>query len=282
MTSCASVFGASPSSGWAAGAILLGLVLVGMADSAIDPQIRLFPLYFLPLVAAAWRFGRCGALVFSVLASVCWIVAAYLSGGHYARGYFWVINVITQLIVFLTISLLVAYLRDALARESEFGHKDALTGLSNRRAFFQRAGDVLALCHRNRRPIALAVLDLDNFKGVNDRHGHEAGDLLLTDVAGAMTAYLRSSDIVARLGGDEFLILLPESDRAATAHTLEKLRAHLEQLPSLAANGVSASIGAVAYASAPADLSAMVRTADALMYRAKADGRNRVEVQEVA
>jgi len=281
LRSCAGVFGASSSRRWAAGAVLLGLFLVSFADSWINPQIRIFPLYFLPLVAAAWRFGQRGAACCAVLAAVAWAIAAYLSGGRYDHGYFWAINFSTQLIAFLSIALLVAYLRDALKRERDLSHKDALTGLSNRRSFFERAADVLALCHRHHRAVALAVVDLDNFKAVNDRHGHEAGDALLKTVAGALNETLRTSDIIARVGGDEFFILLPESDLPATETTLDKLRQHLEHLPALRSECVTASVGAVVCHHAPRDVSEMIRCADALMYRAKFGGKNRVEVARI-
>ncbi|HTC77354.1 MAG TPA: diguanylate cyclase, partial [Terriglobales bacterium] len=104
----------------------------------------------------------------------------------------------------------------ALAAEKELSRSDPLTGLPNRRAFYEVALAEADRARRYRHPLSLAYLDVDNFKQVNDDYGHDAGDELLVRVAEVLRRNLRNNDIVARLGGDEFAMLLPETPASAT------------------------------------------------------------------
>jgi len=125
------------------------------------------------------------------------------------------------------VGLLIATLRRSLTRERELSRTDPLTALSNSRAFYEEARRLLALCRRQHRPITVAYIDVDNFKAVNDRLGHQAGDELLKGIALQVRASIRPSDLSARLGGDEFAILLPELSQRDAGLTLERLRASL-------------------------------------------------------
>jgi diguanylate cyclase (GGDEF)-like protein len=125
----------------------------------------------------------------------------------------------------------------------------------------------------------LIYLDLDGFKQVNDHHGHASGDCVLREVATVLTEMARASDLPARIGGDEFVVLLAgrEVDTAAAAHRYcQRIEATMKR------NGwsVTASIGAVSFPVAPADVEEALCAADALMYNAKASGKNRVLHQE--
>ncbi len=105
--------------------------------------------------------------------------------------------------------------------------RDALTGVLMRRPFIELAGGELARCERDGRSLCLAMLDLDDFKAVNDRYGHEAGDAVLRAVAASVRASVRTDDLVARFGGDEFLILLRDSGRDQGSLVMERTRADL-------------------------------------------------------
>jgi diguanylate cyclase (GGDEF)-like protein/PAS domain S-box-containing protein len=120
-------------------------------------------------------------------------------------------------------------LEDALAKEQEAATTDALTHLANRRAFYAAGETEVRRARRYQRPLALAYLDLDNFKAVNDGLGHEVGDALLVTVAALVRGNVRSTDMVARLGGDEFAVLLPETDDAAARTVMEKVSAALRE-----------------------------------------------------
>ena len=260
-------------------AVLFGILLVGVIDYLSGTEIRVVPLYFLPLIPAAWVFGRKGAVGSSLVATAVWVALLGLAGQQYSHSYIWVINAVTQGLIFLVVSLLIAWLHKSLRRERLLSSTDALTGLANRRSFYAQAGITLALCSRNHNPASLAYLDLDNFKQVNDLRGHESGDALLRTVGEVLVGCLRASDIAARVGGDEFVVLLADTTIEQARVVLDKIRARLAEAPEVQACAVTVSIGAVSYAHAPTDISVMIKAADELMYSAKASGKDSIQVQ---
>jgi diguanylate cyclase (GGDEF)-like protein len=166
-------------------------------------------------------------------------------------------------------------LEAALAKERELSRLDALTGVGNRRAFYEVLEAERSRAVRYSRPLTVAYLDLDNFKKVNDSKGHGAGDLLLTKVANKLRTSLRITDFVSRLGGDEFAVVLPETNVHAAEKVLEKLRVTLLEETSAHYCEVTFSIGAVTFLNPKDSLEVMVRIADETMYTAKTNGKNR-------
>lgn len=153
---------------------------------------------------------------------------------------------------------------------------DILTGLANRRLLRERTTRALAGARRGRSQLAVFMLDLDNFKMVNDSLGHDAGDELLNDVASRLLDCTRDEDTVARLGGDEFVVVAPEVDRAGAERLVEKLMAALSNPARLGGQAVTVrpSIG-IALSGVDGDSAdALLSAADAAMYDAKASGRN--------
>jgi len=152
-------------------------------------------------------------------------------------------------------------------------YEDPLTRVHNRRFLFTHLGALVSGARRHERPLSVAVIDIDDFKGVNDRHGHQAGDEVLVAVAGSLRACVRAEDAVGRLGGEEFLVVLPDTGPFAAARTAERLR-----LAVAAAGGpvpVTASVGWATLAPGE-DPDGLVRRADDALYEAKAAGRDRV------
>lgn len=264
---------------WILSVSIAGVLAVGFIDYKTGVEIRVFPLYFLPIVLSSWFAGRFSALLTVFLSAFIWMEAMYWGGRNYSHSYIWGVNFFTQGSVFVIIAMLVSHLKDALKRERSLSRTDYLTGLSNSRSFHEQAAGVLLLCHRNLRPVTLAYVDLDNFKHVNDVLGHDQGDELLRIVARIFSENLRASDIKARMGGDEFAILFPETTGRDAGPALEKIRHQLTQTPQLQSVSVTASIGAVSYARAPEELNVMIKAADDLMYQAKANGKNHVLVK---
>jgi diguanylate cyclase (GGDEF)-like protein len=148
---------------------------------------------------------------------------------------------------------------------------DPLTGLSNRRALDRDLGRALERLARTGRAVALLYLDLNDFKGVNDRYGHQAGDDLLVAVAGRLRAVVRAPATVARLGGDEFVVLAEDLQGAADARTLAQRMAHALDFAVDGGSGprVSASIGVAVATGAMVKSSALFGAADRAMYAAK-------------
>lgn len=259
-------------------AVLLGLLLVGWIDYATGVEVRAFPLYFLPLALAARRLGLYPAVGFAVLATLVWVVALAAAGRHYSNSVVWLINSLTQGSAFVLFSVLVARLQAALVREQKLARFDLLTGLPNRREFYRLAAREVLRCQHTGKAVTLVYLDLDNFKGANDQFGHARGDLVLGEVGRILLESLRTRDVVGRLGGDEFAVCLPETDATDAQLVLDRLHAEFATAADLTQSGVTVSIGAVAAEGGCADLDTLVQAADAVLYRVKASGRNRTEV----
>ncbi|CDF83065.1 hypothetical protein PKB_1707 [Pseudomonas knackmussii B13] len=165
------------------------------------------------------------------------------------------------------------------------GH-DPLTGLFNRRQFDQLVKQELARCDRQPMPVSLLMIDLDHFKFINDRYGHPLGDEVIRHTANLLRKHTRSTDSVARLGGEEFLLLLPDSAVPQAMAIAEKLRKLLEETPLPMKDGLlylTASFGiATLESGVSGTYERLYATADQALYRAKASGRNRVEVMDAA
>ena len=171
-------------------------------------------------------------------------------------------------------------LREALQRNVELAERDELTGLLNRR----RATELLELCAKQTArggSFAIVILDIDHFKRINDSHGHAAGDVVLRHFAHVAQSILRDGDVLARWGGEEFLLVLPTDSAASAAALSQRLRERTAAtsiaLPHGGAVTITVSIGVAALGEGELT-SAVLERADAALYRAKAKGRNRVEV----
>lgn len=256
--------------------VTLGIVIVGVIDYMTGTEIRVFPLYFIPLIIAASYLSKTVTVVFSILATMAWGAALYMGGKEYPHDYIWALNLFTQFVTFLFVALMYMRLSLLLEDEKQLSRTDKLTGLLNSRAFYEKAYAILDLCQRHKRALTLAYIDLDNFKNANDSKGHLHGDLLLTKVGDVLKASLRSSDLVARMGGDEFALFLPEMFPASAQAVLETIRSRIEAEPELLSCSITASIGAVSFAEAPDNVDQLINTADELMYKAKKAGKNHV------
>jgi diguanylate cyclase (GGDEF)-like protein/putative nucleotidyltransferase with HDIG domain len=156
---------------------------------------------------------------------------------------------------------------------------DPLTGLANHRRFQERLRAELARAARHDRTLALALVDIDHFKAVNDAGGHAVGDEVLCAVAEHLREHLRGEDVLARIGGDEFALLLPESDAASAAAALERARQTVERAPLRAGARVTISVGICDLTHAR-DAESLARFADGALYWSKEHGRNRVSTYD--
>jgi diguanylate cyclase (GGDEF)-like protein len=158
---------------------------------------------------------------------------------------------------------------------------DALTGIHNRSLFDDRTQQAILQARRDKYGLALMYIDLDHFKPINDTYGHAVGDLVLIEAAQRMVNSVRESDTVARIGGDEFVVLLPSiNDYQAAVAVAEKIRSALEQPFELGGTQlrIGSSIGVAVYPEHGTNQDILAKNGDAALYRAKALGRNRVEM----
>ena len=173
-------------------------------------------------------------------------------------------------------------LSDSLAREEELASRDSLTGLPNRRALYDRARAELNRAQREKKSLGVIMIDIDHFKPINDKFGHAAGDEALRRVAEVLQRSKRDYDFTGRWGGDEFLAILPGTSILQAGLVAERIRASIGLIRP-AANGEEAvelqtSMGVACASPAfhPVELDELLKQADGALYRAKAEGRNRV------
>jgi diguanylate cyclase (GGDEF)-like protein len=249
--------------------------LLGMVDYYCDiysgKNYTLLFFYFLPVAFVAWFAGRNAGVAMAVLCVGIKIVAQFhpeetLSLLLWTNG--------SAFAFYLVFGILLAKMRQLLDKERAMSRIDHLTGAVNRKVFLEVTTNEILRLGRYGHPFSIAYLDLDNFKEINDTHGHSTGDFLLQTVVATISAHLRRTDVVSRLGGDEFAILFPNSDKQAAFVALHKIRdqlhLHLEQ-HNLA---VTFSIGVLTCTVAPKTADEVISLADNLMYEVKRSGKN--------
>ncbi len=172
--------------------------------------------------------------------------------------------------------------QEALEREAS---RDSLTDLWNRRAILDLLKREMSRSNREGRPIAAVMVDVDNFKEINDRIGHLAGDEVLREVTRRIASTLRSSDVLGRIGGEEFLIILYPGEEKTAVEVMERARRACASIPVSIEAGefeVTVSLGAaIGEVEDDIDLATVLKTADQALYRAKNNGRNRSEIESL-
>jgi diguanylate cyclase (GGDEF)-like protein len=181
----------------------------------------------------------------------------------------------------LTIGKLLSELEEKNRELQELAYYDPLTGLPNRRFFFEHASLIFEEAKRYEKSLSLLVMDIDHFKKINDTYGHDVGDLVLKTFADVLRGIVRQSDICARFGGEEFVILLPNTDMEGAKVLAERIRTAVSKNPVEYGSIVvvfTVSIGASQYRKGMQNIDELIKEADIALYRAKEGGRNRVEV----
>ncbi len=251
------------------------LGVVALADFMTGPDLAFSIFYLLPTILVSWYLGRTSGALASIVCIITWLtmdrISARIPPSYFFSGW----SALVRLGYFLIINHLLWLARQSWLRERQFASFDALTGLANARWFKEKAEIELERARRYGRPFNLAYIDADNFKQVNDRFGHEAGDNVLRRIGTILNAEVRKSDLAGRLGGDEFAILLTEID-AKRAHEVMTRILNALRTEGEYSEIVSMSMGLVSFTQVTAAYDEIIRMADNLMYAAKREGKNRI------
>jgi diguanylate cyclase (GGDEF)-like protein len=273
--------GALSPAGWVASCVGI-VVCVGIADFVTGTEVELILFYLAPIGFGTWFVSVAAGAALSVASVAVSVASDALHRIHAGEAGIplgllgW--NGAVELGTALSLVLVLAALRERLEGEELLARTDALTRIANRRAFFEAAKHEIERARRTGRPLALAYVDCDDFKDVNDRLGHAQGDALLRTTAQALRGATRAVDAVARLGGDEFGLLLPETSPDEAEALLS--RVHGVLLSSMAWHGwkVGFSIGAAVFLAPPQSVDEMMMRADELMYAAKRQAKGSIRV----
>lgn len=258
------------------------LVLIagaGLGDWLSGAEVAFTLAYLLPIGIASWCLGRRLAIATAIVCSLIWIVDDLATRQFALPPAISMVNLGGELLIFLLFALLLSTLRARLLREHQLARTDPLTGLCNRRAFWDEARLELERSRRFHLPLSLVYLDVDDFKRVNDRLGHQRGDELLAGIAATLREGIRGLDTVARLGGDEFALLLAGTDQNGAVAAVERLRQRLQAAPWQAQFRATSSIGCITALVPLRDVDELVACADALMYAAKRAGKGSVRYE---
>jgi diguanylate cyclase (GGDEF)-like protein len=254
----------------------LGVSIVFAGDVLTGREMAFGLFYLIPVAVVTWFSGAKLGLGLSVVSAMAWFLADELAGVVYTRPLVRVWNAAVRLGFFLTVTFLLPALK-ALEHERALARVDDLTGAANRRHFSEL---LQAECDRSRRyghPFVVAYIDLDNFKAVNDRWGHDVGDEVLCAVVERARRHLRRTDVLARLGGDEFVVLLPETGPEAARVAIPKIHSALLDEMGRRNWPVSFSIGVVTCVDGSVSADALMRRVDEAMYAVKLKGKNAIE-----
>jgi len=259
--------------------LFLSIATITGVNALLHPfGLHVQPLYILPLCLAAWRIGLAACIaIAAIIAGIATSVAVFIN--HDVAGFLAIVQFALLTLMLSLVSAIVTSFRSRYERERDHASLDELTGALNRKGFLSRADAMRAQAASQSRPLLLAFIDLDGFKGVNDRLGHAEGDRVLSQFTKGAMRELRRVDCFGRLGGDEFAVLTPlESESAADAHVGFIHRRFTEAL-AMTGHDVTCSVGALII---PPDSQRSspewMREADSLMYIAKREGRNRVRL----
>ncbi len=255
----------------------LGVVLIAYALITTPGPTDAAVLYALPVFWTTFFFGRRGAFVILACVAVAHAVALLAMPAVDSYPGRWLDVMVSGCGVAGVVLVLERRNELLVARLADEARTDPLTGLLNRRGFDEHAAREFAHVGRDGLPIALATLDIDHFKQVNDEWGHIVGDRVLTELGRVLSSESRGIDVAARLGGEEFAILMPGSDEAGAEAFIERVRAGLERSAGPGLPPVRISAGVVA-TSEPLDLQVMLERVDRALYAAKRGGRDQTVV----
>ncbi|GAB6906193.1 conserved membrane hypothetical protein [Desulfosarcina cetonica] len=253
----------------------LSLVLfIGWLRFLTGPEFAFSFLYLVPITIVTWSCGLTWGILIAALGAFSWLLADLSMVERFTRPYIPVVNEFFRFAVFLYIVFIINRYRKILGAQQELAMLDPLTGAANRRAFLRMAGIEMDRSRRYHNPFSVMVIDIDDFKQINDTLGHHTGDRLLLTVVDTIKANIRAIDIVARFGGDEFVVLLVKTEAPSALVAARKLQKQLLAIMRDKGWPVTFSMGMATYHRVPESVDETIRAADRLMYAVKHNGKN--------
>jgi len=265
--------------------IVMGLILISATTiigyfTGADLSFLLF--YLISIYFFVWFTTRRLGVIASVICAGVWVAENVIYKTQIYSANISYLNMSIELVFFFLVTYLLCVLKEAMDINEELSRTDALTGAMNRGAFYDIAGREVARLGRYMRPFTAAYVDIDNFKVINYRFGHNLGDKLLCCVADTMRKNLRKMDLVARFGGDEFTILLPETGAEAAQVVLSRIRNVLLNIMEKNEWPVTFTFGTVTFLKAPSSVEEMIKKVSSVMYNGKDSGMNTIEHEVVS
>jgi len=255
----------------------IGIVAItGFMDYRKPYLLGIAIVYLLPVILATWLVGRNAGIAVTGLSGLAWLLGESMNRTPEVHLFFPVWNAAVLVIIFSIIALSLSALKGALEKEKTMSRQDFLTGVENRKAFYERAEAELNRCRRYGTPFTVAYFDCDNFKEANDKLGHHSGDDILRLIAETIKNNIRAMDTVARIGGDEFVILLPEFPGKSAQDFCNRIRELLLAEMRRLESGITFSLGIATFNSPAGSVDELLANADRLMYEAKKAGKDTV------
>lgn len=255
---------------------LAAITVLGFTDYVVGSELSFSIYYLLPISVAVFFNGKTLGIVSSFLCAFMWLAADIASGLVYTSILYPIWNAMVRLGYFLLHTFILNRLLITINLVKKLSLHDPLTSAANWRFFEEYGLKIVKAAARNNRPVTIAYIDLDNFKGLNDAFGHDTGDEALKVIAAVILGQIRPNDMLARLGGDEFAVLLTEIDYAGAVEALQRIVQKLNESMHSRKWNVTFSIGAVTFNILTSSLGQMVKRVDELMYTVKKNGKNNI------
>ncbi len=250
------------------------LIVIGFIDYLTGIEVGFSLFYVIPISIIAGLLKRYEGIIFAVIAALTWEFVELVSGHEFSNHLISAWNTFIRFGFYIIIVYLMHAIKVLLEKERERSLIDPLTQIPNSRAFYEFAEREFKRFSRYGRPIAVAYIDLDNFKSVNDSSGHQEGDRLLHVLAKELEKHVRSTDMAARIGGDEFAVFLTEINESDSKKVINTLRDDIVTLMNVNNWPVTVSIGVVLLYKPTESVLEMIKLADGLMYQVKQGGKN--------
>lgn len=260
---------------------LITLLIAGIAwlDFVSGPDVHLFVFYLMPILLVTNGLGQVAGILMSILCVACNVAIAWFVNPGFAVPD--LVTAAARLLMSVLVVIAWGRLQTMGRALAELSLTDPLTGLQNRRACVLRGDVELARMRRSGECLSLMYIDLDNFKSVNDSHGHKGGDRVLRATAEGLREFLRRSDLAVRIGGDEFAVILPATGRDGGRRLGEEVRSCLRLLYIKEGVAVTASVGVATFYTAPESFEEVLHFSDQLMYQIKRNGKDGVLQRDV-